>query len=53
MKKIRVFGIIILSAAMMSFTADRVIRKQNDGTAVVNTTTLAREIGRASCRERV
>ena len=26
MKKIRVFGIIILSAAMMSFTADRVIR---------------------------
>lgn len=44
MKKIRVLGIIILSAAMMSFTADRVIRKQNDGTAVVNTTTLARDV---------
>lgn len=28
----------------MSFTADKVIRKQNDGTVVINTTTLAADV---------
>jgi len=28
----------------MSFTVDRVIRKQNDGTVVINTKTLARDV---------
>lgn len=35
---------LILSAVMMSFTVDRVIRKQNDGTVVINTKTLARDV---------
>lgn len=44
MKKLSIVTVIILSAVMMSFTMDKVIRKQNDGTFVVNTTTLARDV---------
>lgn len=39
-----IIGITILSAVMVSFTVDRVIRKQNDGTFVVNTTTIAKDV---------
>lgn len=35
---------VILSAVMVSFTVDRVVRKQNDGTFVVNTTAIARDV---------
>lgn len=44
MKKLTVFTVIILSAMIQSFMVDRVIRKQNDGTFVVNTSTIARDV---------
>ena len=55
---------IFLAIALMfslAVQADDVMRKEKDGTYVVNTTTLAQDvegyaeakIGRASCRERV
>ena len=45
MRKHTIHVLVALSAVLlMSFTVDRVIRKQNDGTAVVNTTTLASDV---------
>lgn len=45
MNRISVMATAVLSAVvMMSLTVDRVVRKQNDGTVVVNTTTLAPDV---------
>lgn len=45
MNRISIATLTILAAvALMSFTVDRVVRKQNDGTVVVNTTTLASDV---------
>ena len=45
MNRISVMATAVLSAVvMMSLMVDRVVRKQNDGTVVVNTTTLAPDV---------
>lgn len=45
MNRISVMATAVLSAVvLMSLTVDRVVRKQNDGTVVVNTTTLAPDV---------
>lgn len=43
-KKQTLVYVAMMCAVMMSFSVDKVIRKQNDGTVVINTTTLAADV---------